>query len=195
MIKSLSKYGLFQPGQIIPGLEINGKLAPYPVLNERAVRAGAGIMLMLGISAFSLAFFTADYQLLKIVVVIFFIDFFTKVVIGPKFSPVSNAANLIVKKQKPEYVGAIQKRFAWSLGLAMASLMIVLLFFLNVRGPINLMVCTICLTFMWLETSFGICVGCKIYYALIRLGLIKEPEFAPACPGGACPIKRPANVN
>jgi len=31
-------------GQIIPGLEIAGKPAPYGVLNERAIRATAGIM-------------------------------------------------------------------------------------------------------------------------------------------------------
>lgn len=186
-----TKYGLFMPGTIIPGLTINGKPAPYPVLNERSVRAGAGVMLMLGVSAFSLALLQQDFLLLKIVVILFFIDFFTKVVLGPKFSPISNIANLIVKKQKPEYVGAIQKRFAWSIGLFMASLMILLLYVLDVRGPINLAVCLMCLTFMWLESSCGICVGCKIYYGLIRLGLIKEPEFLPACPGGACPIKRP----
>jgi hypothetical protein len=185
------RYGLFQPGKIIPGLEINGKPAPYPVLNERAVRAGAGIMLMMGVSAFAFALLLQDFRLLKVVVVLFFIDFFIKVIIGPKFSPVSNIAQLIVRKQKPEYVGAIQKRFAWSIGLAMASLMILLLFVFDVRGPINLAACTLCLTFMWFETSFGICVGCKIYYGLISLGVIKQPEIAPACPGGACPIKRP----
>lgn len=186
-----TKYGLFMPGKIIPGLQIDGQIAPYPVLNERAVRAGAGIMLLLGASAFSLAFLAQDYRLLKIVVVFFFIDFFSKVVLGPKFSPVSNVANLIVKTQKPEYVGAIQKRFAWSIGLFMASLMIVLLYVLNIRGPINLSVCLMCLTFMWLETSCGICVGCKIYYGLIKIGVLKQPEVPPACPGGACPIKRP----
>lgn len=193
MMKKLSKYGLFQSGKTIPGLEINGKPAPYPVLNERAVRAGAGIMLMLGVSAFSLALLAQDFRMLKIVVVFFFIDFFSKVILGPKFSPISNIANLIVKAQKPEYVGAIQKRFAWSIGLTMASLMIVLLYVFEVRGLINLIVCLICLTFMWMETSFGICIGCKIYYGLIKIGLIKEPKYAPACPGGACPIKRPTS--
>ncbi len=184
------KKGLFQPGKIIPGLEINGNPAPYPVLNERAIRAGAGIMFVLGGTAFALAFLAQDFRLLKIVVVIFFIDFFTKVVLGPKFSMVSNLANFMVKNQKPEYVGAIQKRFAWSIALTMASLMILLLYVLEIHGPINLSVCLICLTFMWLETSVGICVGCKIYYGLIRLKIIKEPQFPPACPGGACPISK-----
>ena len=191
MTSFAQKHGLFKPGKIIPGLEINGKPAPYPVLNERAVRAGAGIMFVLGASAFALALLDQNFALLKVVVVLFFIDFFTKVILGPKFSLVSNIAQFVVRKQKPEYVGAIQKRFAWSIGLFMASLMIVLLYVLDVRGAINLFVCLICLTFMWLETSFGICVGCKIYYSLVRWGVLKEPEFPPACPGGACPIQRP----
>lgn len=191
MIDTLKqKYGLFMPGKIIPGLTINGKPAPYPVLNERSVRAGAGIMLMLGMIAFGLALLANDFTVLKIVVVLFFFDFFTKVVFGPKFSLISNIANFIIRKQTPEYVGAIQKRFAWSIGLTMSSLMIGLLFVFDVRGAINLSVCLMCLTFMWFETSFGICVGCKIYYFFVKIGLIKEPEFAPACPGGACPIRR-----
>lgn len=188
-MKTLKQLGFFQHGKIIPGLEINGRPAPYPVLNERAIRAGAGIMFVFGAVAFALAFLDQNFTALKIVVVIFFIDFFTKVVIGTKFSVISNLAQLIVAKQRHEYVGAIQKRFAWSIGLFMSSLMISLLFFFEVRGPINLAICLICLTFMWLETSCGICVGCKIYYGLIKLGLIKEPEIPPACPGGACPIK------
>ncbi len=189
-MKTLKEFGFFQYGKIIPGLMIHGSPAPYPVLNERAVRAGAGIMFVLAASAFSLAFLDQDYSWLKIVVVFFFIDFFTKVIIGTKFSIVSNIGQLIVSKQRPEYVGAVQKRFAWSIGLMMSSLMIVLLYILEVRGPINLSVCLICLTFMWFETSFGICVGCKIYYGFVRIGLIKKPKIAPACPGGACPIKR-----
>ena len=74
-MKTLKKLGFFQYGKVIPGLEIEGSPAPYPVLNERAIRAGAGIMLMLGTSAFGLAFLDQNYDWLKIVVVIFFIDY------------------------------------------------------------------------------------------------------------------------
>lgn len=192
MIEKLrKKYGLFMPGEIIPGLQINGKPAPYPVVNERSVRAGAGMLFLLAGSAFGLAFLTADFRLLKIVVVILFIDFFMKVFLGPKFSIVSRIAGFIVRKQKPEYVGGIQKRFAWSIGLLMATLMIFLLFVFQVQGIINLTMCILCLSFMWLESSCGICVGCKIYYAFLRWGILKEPEVLPACPGGACPIIKP----
>jgi hypothetical protein len=39
---------------------------------------------------------------------------------------------------------------------------------------------------MWLETAFGHCIGCKMYYGLMRI--VKEPDHKPACPGGVCPM-------
>lgn len=99
MIQKLKKIGFFKYGTIVPDLKINGKPAPYPVLNERQVRAGAGIMLVLGIFAFSQAFFEQNFLPLKFVVVFFFIDFFAKVVVGTRFSPVGFIAGLIVRKQ------------------------------------------------------------------------------------------------
>ena len=80
--------------------------------------------------------------------------------------------------------------FAWGMGLAMALTMTVMVFALGVRGPPNLFLCSACLTLMWLESSFGICVGCKLYHLGIRWNLIKAPEVMPACPGGACPMPR-----
>lgn len=128
MIETLKKYGLFQYGTVIPGLTIYGKPAPYPVLNERAIRAGAGIMFALGFFAFFQAFYLREFLFIEIFVVVFFFDFLMKVVIGTTFSPISQLANLIVRGQQPEYVGAIQKRFAWSIGLVLAGTMMTLHF-------------------------------------------------------------------
>lgn len=182
----LKKFGFFTYGQVIPGLMIHGTPAPYPVLNERAVRAGAGIMFLLGFFAFMQAFYLREFIFIKIFVVVFFFDFFIKVVIGTKFSPISNLAKLIVRHQTPEYVGAIQKRFAWSIGLFLASVMMILLFVFGIQGWPNLLVCGICLTFMFFETAFGICVGCKMYNFLLSRGVISMPEYTPACPGNVC---------
>lgn len=176
-------------GVIIPGLMLHGKPAPYPVVNERAVRAGAGIMLALAVFAFANAWFAANYLPLQIVVVIFFVEFFMKAVVGTRFAPIGRLAAFLVRMQTPEYVGAVQKRFAWSLGLFMASLMILLLFVFEVRGPVNLAVCSLCLAFMYLETSFGVCVGCKIYNGLLALGVLRAPEYKPVCPGNVCAIE------
>ena len=183
LIKSNSDYGEF-----IPGLKINGKDAPYGVVNDREVRAGAGIMFVLGSIAFAQALYTGNFLFLQILVVAFLIDFGIKVFNGVKYSPISMIARQIVKKQNPEYVGAIQKRFAWIIGFTIALAMTFVVVIAGMTGYIPLAFCLICLLFMWFETSFGICIGCKIYWGLVSLNLLKEPEIAPACPGGACPI-------
>ena len=67
-----------------------------------------------------------------------------KVIVGTKFSPVSYIANRIVKGQRPEYIEAALKRFAWGIGLVLATTMFFLLYVFDVRGAINLSVCTIC---------------------------------------------------
>jgi hypothetical protein len=189
MFDTLKRWGFFQYGRVIPGLMIHGKPAPYPVLNERAIRAGAGLMFLGGMFAFFQAFYLAEFLYLQIFVSLFFFDFLMKVVIGTRFSPISQVANLIVRKQTPEYVGAIQKRFAWAIGLVLAGTMLVLLFMFEVRGPINLAICSLCLTFMFMETAFGICVGCKIYQWLLNQGIIPTPEHRPACAGNVCAIE------
>ena len=189
MIDRMRAWGFFRYGQIVPGLTLYGKPAPYPVLNERAVRAGAGLMFLLGFFSFTQALYLSNYLYLQITVTIFFADFFLKVVVGTKFSPISQLANWLVKNQTPEYVGAVQKRFAWSLGLLLSSTMVLLLFVFDVRGPINLSICSLCLTFMFLETSLGVCVGCKIYSALLKVGIIKTPEYKPVCPGNVCAVE------
>ncbi len=188
-MKNLKSLGLFTFGEVIPGLMIHGKPAPYPVLNERAIRAGAGMMFAAGFFAFFQAFYLKNFIFLQVFVLIFFIDFFIKVVIGTKFSPISRLAALIVSGQKPEYVGAVQKRFAWSIGLILSATMVVLLYVFEMRGVVNLSICSLCLTFMFMESAFGICVGCKMYNALMKMGVIKTPEHKPACPGNVCAIE------
>ncbi len=109
---TLKSHGFFTYGQMIPGLVLHGKPAPYPVLNERAIRAGAGIMFVLGLFAFFNAFYLHDFTYIRVLVPLFAFDFTMKVIVGTKFSPVSRIAAWIVRAQVPEYVGAVQKRFA-----------------------------------------------------------------------------------
>jgi Domain of unknown function (DUF4395) len=189
-LSSIAKrYHLGEVGVVIPNLMIYGKPAPYPVLNERAIRAGAGIVFALGLFAFFQAFYLREFFYIQILVVVLFVDFFAKVVVGTRYSPISRIADLIVAGQRPEYVGAVQKRFAWSIGLVLATTMIVLIFGFGIMGLPNLVICSICLTFMFMESAFGICVGCKLYGFLLAKGLIATPEHRPACPGNVCAIE------
>ena len=110
-----------------------------------------------------------------------------RIFVNPKFSPILIIGRFFVSNQKPEYAGAPQKKFAWSLGLGLASIMFVLVVILNISGPISFYICMTCLTLLFLETSFGICVGCKLY------NLFNE-EKAKLCPGGACEIIRKEEI-
>lgn len=48
----------------------------------------------------------------------------------------------------------------------------------NVVGPINLLACGLCLTLMFFEAVFGICLGCKLYNVFNK----DKAQFAPvAC--------------
>jgi hypothetical protein len=180
---------IFSSWEIIPWLKINWISVNYPVLNERAIRAWAWIWLLFWSFAFVNAFFEWNFEYLKILVIFLFIDFGIKIFINPKFSPISNIAKFIVSNQNPEFVWAIQKKFAWSIWFIMASIMIILLFILKMKWNINLAICSFCLIVMYLETSFGICIWCKIYYWFKKIWIIKSKE-SPACPGWACSIKR-----
>jgi hypothetical protein len=85
----------------------------------------------------------------------------------------------LVRRQQPEWTGAPQKRFAWSIGFVLALTMLYLVVIKGVVGPINLVVCGLCLLLMFFESAFGICIGCWLYNRM-------RPDQAQLCPGGAC---------
>lgn len=153
------------------------------VLNEREVRAGAGILFALAMIAFLNAWLIGNFYVIKIFVIGFLIDFSIRIFINPKFSPSLILGRLVVRNQKPEYVGAPQKKFAWSLGLVLAATMFFLVVLNGIIGPINLFICLTCLTLLFFETSFGICIGCELYNLFSK-------EKARYCPGGVCEIMK-----
>jgi len=152
------------------------------VLNEREARGAAGIMLLFAMIAFMTAWFKGDFTPTKLTIVAFFIDFFIRVLINPRYSPTLIMARWMVNNQTAEYVGAPQKRFAWSIGLVLATFMMFLVVINDVRGPINMITCLVCLILLFFESAFGICVGCKMYNLFNK-------EKAQLCPGNVCEIK------
>lgn len=153
-----------------------------PVLNEREVRAAAGILFAIMFIAIMTAGLTDDFLLIKYSVTIFLTDILIRVLINPRYSPTLIAGRLIVRNQVPEYVGAQQKKFAWIIGIVLASVIFIHLVVLNAYSPITGFGCVICLIFLFCETAFGICVGCKLYSLLYK-------EKAQYCPGEACSVK------
>ncbi len=155
---------------------------PVNVLNEREARAGAGIFFFLAIVAFMHVWLNGNFAMTQFVVITFFVDFFIRVLINPKYAPSLVLGRIAVRNQTPEYVGAPQKRFAWTLGLILASVMFFMIVVGDVRGPVTMLICITCLFLLFFETSFGICLGCMIYNAFNK-------EKAKLCPGGVCEIQ------
>jgi hypothetical protein len=165
---------LFAYGEKVEGYEVR-------VLNEREARAAAGILfvgafigltngVMLGTAVFSEFFVT------------FFAVDFTLRVLQPRYSPSLLLGRFFVRNQKPEYVGAEQKRFAWMLGLILAYPMFYYLVIDFQPNPIKVLVCLLCMLLLFFESAFSICFGCKIFAWFKR----KDPMY---CPGGVCEIQ------
>ncbi len=166
-------------GSIGFGEQVSGY--DVPVLNEREVRAAAGIMFLFAFMTFSSAWFQGNFRPTKIFVIAFLIDFTIRLFVNPRYAPSMIAARFAVRGQAAEWVGAPQKRFAWAIGWLLAIVMLWLIVINNVIGPINMIVCATCLTLMFFESAFGICIGCKIYNAL-------PGRSAQYCAGGSCEV-------
>lgn len=155
-----------------------------PVLNEREVRAAAGILFFFALVSFMNAWTMGNFRLTRIFVIAFLIDFTIRIFINPKYAPSMILGRFAVRKQAPEWIGAPQKRFAWAVGWVLAVAMLFLIVINNVIGPINLLVCTTCLLLMFFESAFGICLACKIYNTF-------SSRQAQHCPGGVCEVLTP----
>jgi len=131
----MSKY--FNFGEIVAGY-------PTRVINEREARASAGIMFLFSYTGFMNVFLHHGDFVTDLFTFTFFIEFFVRVFINPKYAPYMVLARLFVRNQKPEYVGAPQKKFAWTIGILLASGM--LYFVLMNKG----------------------CLGCNLYELITR---------------------------
>jgi hypothetical protein len=117
----------------------------------------------------------------KVFISFFTLDFLMRVV-QPRYSPSLLLGRFFVQNQRPEYVGATQKRFAWAIGLLLAMPMFYLLVIDFQPNPIKVLVCVLCLVLLFLESAFSICVGCKIF------GIFKKDPVT-HCPGGVCEVR------
>lgn len=153
--------------------------AGHPLVNERAVRGSAGTLLAFGAAGFALAFFRGETQFAQSFILYFVLDLGLRVSAGPQWSPTMIAAAIITRKQTPEWVGLAQKEVAWWLGIALATLTCLLYGSLGADLQIVLALCGVCLLFLFLESSFGICIGCMLAPIII-------PKAPRLCSGDSC---------
>ena len=151
----------------------------FLVMNEREVRAGAGILFLLGMVGFMVAFTTGVYSLAQDFIFIFLADMLVRIFVSPKYSPSLALGRLAVYHQRPEWVSARPKRFAWTIGYVLA--LATCFAFGQLQAPMWVVfsMCGLCLGMLFLETAFGICVGCVLQQRFSK----KKPEL---CPGDSC---------
>jgi len=166
---------VIQFGETVEGYSI-------PVLNEREIRAAAGILFFFTFLSLMFILFKGDFLMIKYVITAFMVDFIIRVFINPRFAPMLIIGRWIVNRQNPEYVGAAQKKFSWVIGIILSVSMFVLMVIINSYSIITGLICLICLVFLFFESVFGICLGCLFYNLVYK-------EKAQHCPGEICLVK------
>jgi len=165
---------IFSFGEKIPEYD-------YKVINEREARASAGIMFLLGLlSLFSLFMFRTLFYA-EIFSITFILEFAIRIFVNPRYAPYMVLGSLIVSNQEPDWVEAKPKKFAWVLGLLLGFIMAYFILY-NIMTPARLLTCVICLILLYLESVFGICLGCILYH---KLNIKLEN-----CPGGVCEVEK-----
>lgn len=166
---------LLEYGEHVPGYDAT-------VINEREARAAAGILFMLGMIVIFVGIGYNHIIVARVYLAFMFIDF-TARMISPKYSPSLLLGKFVVRNQRPDYTGGLQKRFAWTLGWFIS---LPMMWWFVIHWDITfykVLICVLCLTLMFLEAAFSVCVGCMIYKAIIR----EDPRY---CPNGSCEIRQ-----
>ncbi len=175
-----TKRPVIQFGETVAGYNI-------PVLNEREIRASAGILFVFMLIALMIILFKGNFLMIKYIIVFFLTDMLIRVFINPRFSPMLIIGRMIVSRQNPEYVGAPQKKFAWKIGIAFSGFMLFLMIILNSFSILSGLTCLFCLVFLFFESAFGICLGCLVYGVFYK-------DKVQYCPGEICDIKNKQDI-
>lgn len=189
----------------------------YGFVDENEIRIATWITLVLGLTTFFLVLLKAEYTIAFYIIIPIWLDFILKVFISPRWSIFWSFVRLFLDTKNAVWVGAVQKRFAWGIGLFISTFVLYCLVllsgeFFNVSSPevsrileitqMNIaswalivapitppvILCVLCLIFMWSESVVGYCIGCSIYKQLTKRGWMKEYENQ-NCVNWVCTVK------
>ncbi len=145
---------------------------PNPVNEVSARLVATGVVLM---SAVAIAFDV------KWILPILFFGFVARVLTGPKLSPLGQLVTKVITPRLPfkeKLVAGPPKRFAQAMGVAFSGGALALLLtdhWFGAQVVLGLLVLAASL-----EAFLGLCLGCKVFAFLMRLGVIPE-EVCEAC--------------
>src|SRR4051812_16665579 len=139
---------------------------PNP-LNEKAARVVAGVVALAGV----VVLLTGAHWLL----VPMAYGFWARVLTGPTLSPLGRLASGVIapRLDPPKYVDGPPKRFAQGMGAAFMTSAAVLALGLGASGPANVLV-GLLVVVATLEAAFALCLGCRVFGVLMRLGVVPE---------------------
>jgi len=163
--------------------EYGNKIFGYEerVLNEREARAAAGILFGLGVITVMNSVILSHGILSRVYLAFFMFDFLIRITF-PNYSPSLLLGRFFVRNQKPEYVSANQKRFAWFVGFILSVPMFYYLSWHWEPDMYKVLVCIFCLGLLFMESVFSFCLGCWAYKTFLN-------RKTKNCPGGACEIQ------
>lgn len=138
------------------------------VVDDITVRLIAFVVLVLAIAALALH----QWWIYAVLAV----DFLLRTTFGPKASPVARGVQRFVRPR----VSALKrptagppKRFAAGIGAALTSVAAAL-WVLGVASPVVMTIGVVMVVFPALESILGLCVGCKAFGVLMKLGVVPE---------------------
>ena len=102
--------------------------------------------------------------------------FWARVLSGPRFSPLGQFATRVVAPRLPwgpKLVPGPPKRFAQAIGVVFSTTALVLWFGFDLHGATWVVVAMLTVA-AFLESALGLCLGCKAFAILMRVGLIPE---------------------
>jgi len=146
---------------------------PNPV-NEVAARVVAGGVVVLCALAMAL-----DQPWLLVPLAY---GFWARVLSGPTLSPLGQLATRVVTPLlgvAPRPVAGPPKRFAQAIGVAFSSAAVVLWFGAGEHAAAWVVVGLLAVAAL-LESAFGLCLGCRAFGLLMRLGVVPE-QVCEAC--------------
>ncbi len=102
--------------------------------------------------------------------------FWARVLTGPRLSPLGQLATRVVAPRlpfEPKFVPGPPKRFAQAIGVVFSTTALVLWYGFGEHTAafvvVGLLTCA-----AFLEAAFGLCLGCKAFAVLMRIGVIPE---------------------
>lgn len=132
-----------------------------------------------GVVAMAVASIVLDQRWLAAVLAY---GFLARVLTGPKLSPLGQLVTRVITPRlgvEPRLVPGAPKRFAQAIGLAFSATALVLAFGFGEWGTAQV-VLGLLAGAAFLEAAFGLCLGCKVFALLMRIGVI-PPEVCERC--------------